>query len=161
MKIPWSGSQPTRLYNKYDLYYNMPTNVPTAYFKLPSGRIYMRLQDHTQYSGRRVYSPIAPDNGGYGFARIITTRSETLFAKSSIFNGTGHSHYTACSNKPVIGGKTHYCYTPINHMGDPLRTSNYCGCLNVPLGYVVDANGREVKPKLNPAWESPYAKYGR
>ena len=150
-----------REYVNDSLYYNMPTSVSTAYFRLPSGRIYMRLQDHTQYSGRRVYSPINPDNGGYGFTRIITTRSETLYAKSSIFNGTNHSHYTACSNKPVIGGKTHYCYAPINHIGDPLRTSNYCGCLNAPLGYVVDANGREIKPKLNPAWESPYAKYGR
>ena len=150
-----------REYVNDDMYYNMPTNVSVAYFKLPSGRIYMRLQDHTQYSGRRVYTPANPDNGGFGFITIFMERSETIYAHSAIFGNTNSSHYTACSNTPVIDGVTHYCYAPINHIGDPLRSSNHCGCLNAPLGYVVNAYGEEIKPKLNPAWESPYEKYGR
>ena len=150
-----------RYYVNDDLYYNMMPSYTEAYFQLPSGRIYMRLGNKDNYSSRQVFAPINPDNGGYGFIRMITSRDSSLFTKSSVFNGTGHSHFIACSNRPSINGTPHYCYTPINHYGDPLRGANNCGCRNKPLGYVVDASGRELKPVLNPAWENPYAKYGR
>ncbi len=150
-----------RNYVNSSLYYNMPVIYFEAYFRTSGGRTYMRLGDFLSYSGRQVYTPINPNNGGYGFTSYFTTRSQSLYAKSAIFSGTGHSHYVSCSNTPVINGVTHYCYAPINHYDNPLRSSNNCGCRNKPLGYVVTASGSEIKPALNPAWESPYAKYGR
>lgn len=150
-----------REYVSSSLYYNFPTNYDVAFFVTNNGRVYMKLGNNDNYSGRQVWTPPNPDDGGYGFISIFTNRRESDYTKSSIFSNTAYSHYTACANTPVIDGVTYHCYAPINHEGDPFRTTHQCGCSNKPLGYILTPSGTEIKPNTNPAWEDPYAKYGR
>lgn len=142
-------------------YLNMPSNYASAFFVTNSGRVYMKLGGQSNYSGRQVWTPPNADSGGYGFRTIFTTRTDSNYTKSAIFSNTGYSHYTACANTPVINGVTHHCYCPINHEGDPYRTTHQCGCANKPLGYIRTPTGYEIKPHWNPAWEDPYEKFGR
>lgn len=148
-----------RHYVNDDLYYNFPTSYSMAFFRTANWRVYSRLADSSDYTGRRVFAPGSPSAGSYGMSYKVTTLSSSFFTQSSIFSNTKHSHLIACGNRPTINGVQYYCHASINHNGNPLGT--YCGCNNKPLGYVVTSGGAEIKPSLNPAWESPYAKYGR
>lgn len=150
-----------RQYVSDTLYYNYPTNYNSAFLVANTGRVYMLLGNSSEYSGRQVWTPNNPQNGGYGFKTVYTSRTPSTYGKSSIFSNTKYSHYTTCANKPVINGVTYYCYTPINHEGNPYRTSYQCGCANKPLGYIRTQAGAEILPKTNPAWEDPYVKNGR
>lgn len=152
-----------RDYQSADLYYNFPVEYDDqdVFFITASGRVYMKLAPSTSYSGRRVYGPNNPDNGLYGHTEFFTARTASIYGDSAIFSNTAHSHIVACANCPQINGVTHYCYAPINHMGNPYRTTNRCGCSNKPLGYVRTASGLELYPALNPNWENPYEKQGR
>ncbi len=148
-----------RYYVNDTTYYNMSTSYTTAYFKTAEGRMYCRLAGSDSYDGRQVFLPGSPSAGKYGMNYVVTGISSTFFSQSAIFSNTKHSHLIACKNRPVINGTTYYCHAPINHNGDPLGPS--CGCNNKPLGYVLNSSGNEIKPKLNPSWSSPYAKFGR
>lgn len=152
-----------REYVSSDLYYNFPASSDgtDVFFVTASGRVYHRLAPSTSYSGRRVYGPNNPDDGVYGHIEFFTARTASIYGDSAIFSKTSHSHLVSCSNAPVVNGKTHYCYAPINHNGNPYRTTNRCGCSNKPLGYILTASGQELYPALNPSWESPYEKQGR
>lgn len=142
-------------------YLNIPTNYSSAFFVTNNGRVYMKLGGQSDYSGRQVWTPPNAQSGGYGFRTVFTTRTDSNYTKSSIFSNTRYSHYTSCGNTPTINGYTYHCYCPINHEGDPYRTTNQCGCANKPLGYIRTAAGTEIKPTWNPAWQDPYAKFGR
>ena len=152
-----------RDYQSADLYYNFPVEFDgqDVFFVTASGRVYHKLAPSTSYSGRRVYGPNNPDDGLYGHTEYFTELIESVYGDSAIFNRTSHSHLVSCANHPVVNGETHYCYVPINHMGDPFRTKNRCGCSNKAMGYIMTATGVELFPALNPAWESPYEKQGR
>ena len=150
-----------RQYVNSSSYLNMPTSYTTAFVVTPSGRVYMQLGTDSNYSGRQVWTPGNPDSGGHGFKSIFTSLDKTRYTKSAIFSNTGYSHYTCCGNTPVINGVTYHCYAPINHEGDPYRTTHQCGCSNKPLGYIKTDAGKEIIPALNPAWEDPYKKQGR
>ena len=152
-----------RDYQSSDLYYNFPVEYDDqdVFFVTASGRVYMKLAPSTSYSGRRVYGPNNPDNGLYGHTEFFTSRTASVYGDSAIFSKTNHSHIVSCANTPSVNGVTHYCYAPINHNGDPFRTTNRCGCANKAMGYVRTASGLELYPALNPNWESPYEKQGR
>ncbi len=152
-----------RHYESSSVYYNFSPEYDgqTVYCVTTGGRVYMKLAPSTSYKGRQVYLPGNPDEGGYGHTEFYTTMVASRYTKSAIFNNTGHSHFTTCANTPVINGQVHYCYAPINHEGDPYRTTNRCGCANKPLGYIMTQSGVELYPALNPKWESPYDKNGR
>jgi len=119
------------------------------------------LAPSTDYSGRQVYGPSNPDDGVYGHTEFFTSRTASRYGDSAIFSKTNHSHLVSCSNTPVVNGQTYYCYAPINHNGNPYRTSDRCGCSNKPMGYIRTAAGVELYPALNPNWENPYEKLGR
>ncbi len=152
-----------RDYQSATQYYNFPSayDSQNVFAVTASGRVYMQLAPSTSYAGRRVYLPKNPDNGGYGHTEFYVVKNADIYTKSAIFSNTSHSHLTACGNQPVINGVVHYCYAPVNHMGDPFRTTNRCGCANKPLGYILTEGGQELYPALNPNWEDPYAKEGR
>ncbi len=152
-----------RHYESSSVYYNFSPEYDseTVYCVTTGGRVYMKLAPSTSYSGRRVFLPGNPDNGGYGHTEYYTDMKADRYTKSAIFNYTSNSHYTTCANTPSINGKVHYCYAPINHEGDPYRTKYQCGCSNKPLGYIMTASGVELYPALNPNWENPYTKHGR
>jgi len=152
-----------REYISGDTYYNFPVEYDSqsVFFVTAAGRVYHLLAPSTSYSGRRVYGPSDPDDGVYGHTEFFTSRTASRFGDSAIFSKTSHSHLVSCSNAPVVNGKTHYCYAPINHNGNPYRTTNRCGCSNKPLGYIRTAAGVELYPALNPNWENPYEKQGR
>ncbi len=152
-----------REYVSSDLYYNYPTAYDNqkVFFVTASGRVYHLYAPSTSYSGRQVYGPNNPDDGLYGHTEFFTSRTASVYGDSAIFSKTSHSHLVSCSNAPVVNGKTHYCYAPINHNGNPYRTTNRCGCSNKPLGYIRTAAGVELYPALNPNWENPYEKQGR
>ncbi len=150
-----------REYESASQYYNFPTQYEEAFFVSSTGRVYMKMGSSSSYSGRRVYGPTDTSSGKYGMSYFLSARDPDAYTKSAIFSNTGYSHYTACSNRPVINGVAYYCHAPINHNGDPYRTTNQCGCANKPLGYIRLQNGTEILPKTNPAWEDPYKKAGR
>lgn len=152
-----------REYESSSVYYNFPKiyDDQNVYLVTNSGRVYLRYAPSTVYSGRRVFLPVDPDNGGYGHISVYTVMSAELFNKSATFTSTQHSHLTTCANTPVINGVTHHCYAPINHHGNPYRTTNQCGCANKPMGYIMTESGEEIFPKLNPNWPDPYEKFGR
>lgn len=152
-----------REYESSSVYYNFPKSYDgqNVYLVTNSGRVYLRYAPSTVYSGRRVFLPVDPDNGGYGHISVYTVMSAELFNKSATFSSTQHSHLTTCANTPVINEVTHHCYAPINHHGNPYRTTNQCGCANKPMGYIMTESGEEIFPKLNPNWPDPYEKFGR
>lgn len=149
-----------REYVNNNLYYNMSDIYTTAYFVTNSGRVYMRLGNASQYTGRQIWAASPAEKGLNGFRNVITNRSADIFKRSIVLN-TVNSHYVSCANRPTVGGIAYYCYCPINHDGDPYRTVRKCGCANKPLGYVTTEGGTEIYPRLNPAWENPYTKNGR
>lgn len=152
-----------REYISGDTYYNFPAEYDSqsVFFVTAAGRVYHLLAPSTSYSGRRVYGPSDPDDGLYGHTEFFTSRTASRFGDSAIFSKTSHSHLVSCSNAPAVNGVTHYCYAPINHNGNPYRTTNRCGCSNKPMGYIRTAAGVELYPALNPNWENPYEKQGR
>jgi len=152
-----------REYVSSSLYYNFPTAYDSfkVFFVTSSGRVYHQLAPSTDYSGRQVYGPSNPDDGVYGHTEFFTSRTASRYGDSAIFSKTNHSHLVSCSNTPVVNGQTYYCYAPINHDGNPYRTSYRCGCSNKPMGYIRTAAGTELYPALNPNWENPYEKLGR
>lgn len=152
-----------REYISGDTYYNFPAayDSQNVFFVTAAGRVYHLLAPSTSYSGRRVYGPSDPDDGVYGHTEFFTSRTASRFGDSAIFSKTSHSHLVSCSNAPAVNGVTHYCYAPINHNGNPYRTTNRCGCSNKPMGYIRTAAGVELYPALNPNWENPYEKQGR
>ena len=136
------------------------TNYAT-FFVSSTGRVYMKMGSSGNYSGRQVWGPKGASSGGYGMSYFLSSRTPANYNKSAIFSNTRSSHYTACGNRPVINGVAYYCHAPINHEGNPLRTTNQCGCANKPLGYIRLQNGTEILPKTNPEWEDPYKRAGR
>lgn len=150
-----------REYMSSTRYYNFPTNISEAFFVSSTGRVYMKLGSSRNYSGRQVWGPNGASSGAYGMSYFLSSRISANYNKSAIFSNTGYSHYTACGNRPVINGVPFYCHAPVNHEGNPLRTTNQCGCANKPLGYIRLQNGTEILPKTNPAWEDPYKRAGR
>ena len=152
-----------RDYQSADLYYNFPVEYDgqNVFFVTGSGRVYHKLAPSTVYSGRRVYKPANPDDGLYGHITVYSVLDAQKFSDSSTFSITSHSHVVSCANHPVVNGKEHYCYAPINHQGNPFRTTNRCGCANKTMGYILLEDGTEIFPALNPNWENPYTKQGR
>jgi len=79
-----------REYESSSVYYNFPKSYDgqNVYLVTSSGRVYLRYAPSTIYSGRRVYLPINPDNGGYGHKTVYTAMSKELFNKSATFVAT-------------------------------------------------------------------------
>lgn len=152
-----------RDYQNPELYYAFPVeyDAENVFLVTANGRVYMRLAPSTVHSGREVFAPKDPDDGKHGHTTIYSEMLVEIFTQSAIYGYTVHSHAVACANQPVIDGETYYCYAPINHNGDPFRTTNPCGCSNKPLGYIMTDHGQELYPALNPKWDNPYIIQGR